>query len=221
MALRPLRITFEIDPAGLIYDPLNPPMLDSLIDWCLSPMVRKNKIAPTRSEKPEEIRLPLGTWHVGEHWGWCTSAILPEGDAQETIRHYRKKFRANRISLTAGMPNLQSGTTREYNLPMVHQLPNKLVAYAIGDRKRIKDLFKRNLRYLGQKRHRGVGRIDRYDIEIIDDDYSLTQNGLAMRWLPVGDGIREVRLRPPYWNNFDRVACCDIGDVYNIPISQP
>lgn len=221
MSLNPLKITFEIDPAGVIYDPLNPPMLDSLVDWCLSPMVRTSKEPPTRSDEPEEIRLPLGTWHVGECWGWCASALLPEGDIQETIRHYRKKFRANRISLTNGLPNLQSGPTREYNLPFVQQLPDKLVAYTIGDRKRINDLFRRNLRYLGQKRHRGMGRIEDYTIEIIGDDYSLVRDGVAMRWLPDANGLREVRLRPPYWNNNNRVKCCDIGDKYELPITQP
>lgn len=220
MALRPLKITFTVDPAGVIFDPFNPPMLDSLIDWCLSPMARTSKEPPTRSEEPEEIRLPLGTWHVGDNWGWCASAILPEGDVQETIRHYRKKFRVNRISLTNGMPNLQSGPTREYNLPFVAQLPDTLVAYAIGDRKRIKDLFRRNLRYLGQKRHRSFGRIEDYTIEIIDDDYSLVRDGLAMRWLPDDNGMRDVRLRPPYWNNTNRVTCCEIGDKYELVISQ-
>lgn len=220
MSLNPLKITFEVDPAGIIYDPLNPIMLDSLIDWCLSPMVRTGD-APSRGEEPEEIRLPLGTWHIGEYWGWCTSALLPEGDVQETIRHYRKKFRANRVSLTSGMPNLQSGPTREYNLPFVQQLPDKLIAFAVGDRKRINGLFRRNLRYLGQKRHRGMGRIEDYTIEIVDTDYSLIRDGLAMRWLPDPNGLREVRLRPPYWNNNNRVVCCEIGDKYELSVRQP
>lgn len=220
MALRPLKITFELDPSGVIYDPLNPIMLDGIIDWCLSPMVRKSKITPTRSEEPEEIRLPLGTWHVGEHWGWCTSALFPIDFEQEAIRYYRKKFRANRISLTSGMPNLQSGPTREYNLPNIYQITN-LVGYAIGDRKRIKDLFRRNLRYLGQKKHRGAGRVENWNIEIVEDDYSLIRDGLAMRWLPNPDGLREVRLRPPYWNNNNRIICCEIGDEYGLPITQP
>jgi CRISPR type IV-associated protein Csf3 len=119
------------------------------------------------------------------------------------------------------MPNLQSGPTREYNLPFVQQLPDKLVAYAIGDRKRINDLFRRNLRYLGQKRHRGMGRIEDYTIEIVADDYSLVRDGLAMRWLPDRNGLREVRLRPPYWNNNGRVACCEIGGKYDTPVRQP
>lgn len=220
--IQPLKVTFEIDSAGLIYDPFSPPMLDGLIDWALSPMVRK-KDAPTRSGEVDEIRLPLGTWHAGDLWGWCASALIPADGItpQETIQHFRKKFRTNRVSLTNGMPNLQSGATREYNLPYAVQLVATLVAYCMGDRHTIDSLLKRNVRYLGQKKHRGRGRVESIAVEVVENDYSLMCDGKAMRWLPTAEGLREVRLRPPYWNNNERVACCEVGDEYHGAISQP
>lgn len=222
--IQPLKVTFEIDSAGIIYDPYSPPMLDGLIDWALSPMVRnKGETAPGRGDQVSEIRLPLGTWHAGELWGWCASALIPvEGETmQETIQHFRKKFRTNRVSLTNGMPNLQSGATREYNLPFTVQLVDRLVAYCMGDRHTIDSLLRRNVRYLGQKKHRGRGRVEGITVEAVENDYSLTCDGKAMRWLPTAEGLREVRLRPPYWNNNDRVACCEVGDGYHGTISQP
>lgn len=222
--IQPLKVTFEIDSAGLIYDPYSPPMLDGLIDWALSPMVRnKGEAAPGRGDKVSEIRLPLGTWHTGELWGWCASALIPaEGETlQETIQHFRKKFRTNRVSLTNGMPNLQSGATREYNLPFTVQLVDRLVAYCMGDRHTIDSLLRRNVRYLGQKKHRGRGRVESIAVEVVENDYSLMCDGKAMRWLPTTEGLREVRLRPPYWNNNERVACCEVGDEYHGAISQP
>ena len=74
--IQPLKVTFEIDLAGLIYDPFSPPMLDGLIDWALSPMVRK-KDAPTRSGEVDEIRLPLGTWHAGRFVGLARVRAYP------------------------------------------------------------------------------------------------------------------------------------------------
>lgn len=216
--IRPLKITFEIDSAGLIYDPFCPPMLDGIIDWCLSPLIRnKGETAPGRGDQINEIRLPLGIWHIGQYWGWCASALIPsDGESpQESIQYFRKKFRANRISLTNGMPNLQSGATREYNLPFTVQLVDRLIAYCMGDRHTIDSLLRRNVRYLGQKKHRGRGRIEKISIEVVDDDYSILYNGIAMRWLPTRGGLREVRLRPPYWNNNDRVLCCEVGDEYD------
>ena len=145
--IQPLKVTFEIDSAGLIYDPYSPPMLDSLIDWALSPMVlNKGETAPGRGDQVSEIRLPLGTWHAGDLWGWCASALIPADDKtiQESIQHFRKKFRTNRVSLTTGTPNLQSGATREYNLPYTVQLVGVLVAYCMGDRHTIDSLLKRD-----------------------------------------------------------------------------
>ena len=39
---------------------------------------------------------------------------------------------------------------------------------------------------------------------------------MIQRWLPSLSGIRSVRIRPPYWNNIDRVMCCEVGEEYNI-----
>lgn len=222
--IQPLKVTFEIDSAGLIYDPFSPPTLDGLIDWALSPMVRnKGEAAPGRGDQVNEIRLPLGTWHSGNLWGWCASALIPaDGESpQETIQHFRKKFRTNRVRLANGMPNLQSGATREYNLPFTIQLVGSLTAYCIGDRHTIDNLLRRNVRYLGQKKHRGRGRVESITVEVCENDYSLMCDGKAMRWLPTSEGMREVRLRPPYWNNNERVACCEVGDEYHGAISQP
>lgn len=221
--LNPLKVTFEMDMAGVIYDPFVPPMLDGIIDWCLSPMVRQSKSAPTRGEMPEEIRLPFGTWHIGKHWGWCASALLPaDGETpQETIVYFRKRFRDDRISMTTGVINTQAGAMRDYNLPYNVQLPDKFVAYCLADRHTIHDLLRRNLKYIGQKKHRGMGLIIDFTVEVVENDYSLMCDGKSMRWLPTAEGLREVRLRPPYWNNNERVNCCEVGDEYHVAISQP
>ena len=221
-AIRPLKVTFEIDADGLIYDPYVPPTLDGIIDWALSPMVRKSANAPTRGEEPEEIRLPLGTWHVGSYWGWCASALFPDCESpEESIQYFRKRFRRGYIHLTKGMVNMQSGPTRDYNLPYVKLHPEFMIGYCLGNRKRINDLLRRNVKYLAKKRNRGKGRIVSLKVEVVDNDYSVLCDGKAMRWLPHADGLRNVRLRPPYWNNVNRVPSCEIGDIYNSSIRYP
>jgi len=223
-AITPLKVTFWIDPFGIIYDPFVPPTLDGIIDWALSPMVRQSEIAPTRDGEPEEIRLPLGTWHIGDYWGWCASALHPEsddGEIEESIVHFRKRFRESFLYLTVGTINTKTGPTRSWDIPYNKQMPVRMVGYCVGNRKRINDLLQRNVRYLATKRRRGMGRIEEIAVEIIDNDYSLVRDGLAMRYLPDKNGLREVRLRPPYWNNNGRVACCEIGDKYGYTIMQP
>lgn len=216
MSLQPLHIVFTLDDEGVMFDPFCPIHFDGLLDWCLSPLNRTGS-APARHEKPEEIRLPLGTWHYGGTWGWCASALFPVGvEWEEEMRYIRKKVRTNRLSLTSGNINLQSGKTREWNLPLTLQHIPQMEAWCLGERQRFKRLLEKNLRYLGKKRHRGFGRIEDLSIDYCDDDYSVLKNGKAQRWLPDKDGLREVRVRPPYWNNIDRIACCEVGDLLEV-----
>lgn len=214
---KPLKITFELDAAGLVYDTFCPIMLDSLIDYALRPMVTDKRLPPpSRTEIPTEINLPIEKWQMNGQWGYRASALLPEGELLETTRYIRKKFRVNRLHLINGTVNLQAGAQREHNIPLTLSLVDKLVAYCVADRHDIDSLLRRNVKYLGGKRHRGIGRIESIKVEVIDKDYSLIQDGYAMRWLPSYDGLREVRLRPPYWNQFDRANCCEIGDKYHL-----
>ena len=214
MSLKPLKITFELDAEGVLLDPFCPIHFDTLLDWCLSPMNRTQGV-PARHEAPEEIRLPLGTWHLGGVWGWCTSALFPvDADVQEEIRYIRKKVRTNRLSLTTGTLNLKSGQTREWNLPLTLQHVRILEAWCLGEKQRFERLLIKNLRYLGKKRHRGLGRIEDIMVEECQQDWSVIRDGRAQRWLPDRNGLREVRVRPPYWNLTDRVLCCEVGDEY-------
>jgi len=221
-AIRPLKISIEIDVAGVIYDPYAPIMLDSLVDWCLSPMVRKNTHKQLqRDEAPDEIKLPLGTWHIGKHWGWSASALFPvaepgEDEIMESVQYFRKRFRRAPVHLTKGKPNTQSGPARDFNIPFVIQHPAYLVGYAVGNAKVLRSLLKRNVRYIGKKRQRGKGRVLSITVEPIEEDRSVVWQGQAMRWLPDDNGLRLVRLRPPYWNIVNRVKCCEIGATYRI-----
>lgn len=216
-AIRPLKVIFEIDPIGVIYYPNNPIMLDALIDWAIRPMVGMSKRPPQRGEPPEEITLPLGKWRMGEYWGWSASALFPadaNAEITESIRYFRKRFRRGYIHLTRGMPNTQSGARRDHNIPYVIHHPAVLVGYCVGNAARIRGLLKRNVRYLGSKRHRGLGKVLSITVEPVDEDWSIVGNGVAMRWLPDDNGLRLVRLRPPYWSAVERVQCCEIGEAY-------
>jgi len=82
-------------------------------------------------------------------------------------------------------------------------------------------LLRRNVRYIGRKKHRGRGRVLGISVTVAKHDYSVLRDGIAMRWLPDANGLREVRLRPPYWNITDRVNCCEVGSEYHGTIRQP
>ena len=213
MSLKPIKITFELDGTGVSFDPTEPILLDALLAWALAPFHCKGE-PPTRDEPPMDIPLPLGRWHAHGAWGWTASAIFPEGQLGEALSFWRKRFRVNRAELTRGTVNTQNAAYRDYNMPLPLLLCTRMVAYALGDRKRVAHILRKQVRYLGEKRAYGRGRVNNISVEWCEDDFSMTREGRAMRWLPQPGASRIVRPRPPYWNIVDAVPCCEIGDAW-------
>jgi len=213
MPNKPLKIAFTLDGTGLYYDPREPLHLDALLAWSLAPYHCGGGEAPSRDEEPIDIPLPLESWHIGGAWGWKASALFPDGDQAESLQFWRKKFRQSRAELSSGTPNLQNGTYREWNMPLPLLLVPRMIAWAVGDRKRVDQILRRHVKYLGKKRAYGKGRVTGICVEWCEEDHALSLAGRATRWLPAPNGTRLVRPRPPYWNNLDRVKCCEIGDA--------
>lgn len=218
MSYKPLKITFYLDGTGVYYDPAEPIHLDALLAWCLAPFHCKGE-APTRDEEPYDIPLPLAKWRIGEVWGWRASALFPDGDTAESLQFWRKKFRQSRIELTKGSPSLINGIYREYNVPLPLLLCRQMIAFAVGDHRRVHQILRKNVKYLGKKRVYGKGKVVDIAVDTIEQDNSLIRDGIAMRFLPSNTGARMVRPRPPYWNNCGKVTCCEVGEPVSSTVS--
>ena len=210
----PLKVTFHLDQgAGTCFDPFCPTHLDDLIFWALLPLQRTRRVLQ-REDTPEDIRLPLFEDTIRGYKIWRASALfIPNEDTEkpDDVRFFRKKFNTANISEARGNVNLASGTFRDHNIPVNIKHLSTLIAYTYGNRHRIEQIV-RNIPAIGGKRHRGLGRVEGVTVERINDDRSLVWNGVAMRWLPDPNGLRDVRPRPPYWNVTGRVRCCEVGD---------
>lgn len=215
----PLKVTFHLDGTGVYYDPAEPIMLDGLIAVaCARRQVHGEP--PSRDEPPHEFLLPLKKWEQGGAWGWCASALFPEGPTSESLVYWRKRMRHDRIELTQGSPNLTNGVYRDWNMPLpmlrTHRMVGWCVAESQGDGRGVASVLKRELRrsirWLGKKRGHGHGRVVSVDVEHCDEDYSIERDGKLTRWMPRENGTRLVRPRPPYWNIHGRVLCGEIGD---------
>ena len=213
MSLKPLKITFEMDGSGVYHDASEPLHLDALLAWALAPFHCKGD-APARDEAPMDIPLPLGRWEMGRTWGWHASALFPDDPQYDALHFWRKRFRQSRAELTSGTPNLQNATYREYNMPLPLLLVPRMVCWAFGDRGRVEQVLRKQVRYLGKKRAHGHGAVVAVRAEWCDEDFSLMRDGRAMRFLPVEGAARKVRPRPPYWNTHGAVSCCEIGDAF-------
>lgn len=207
------KIVFHLDGCGVYYDLNEPLHLDAILAWALAPMQSYERDLE-RDDKPDDIQLPLLRTTINGHKVWHASALLSEQEGFETLRFWRKKFRQDRIDSTQGSPNLKMGIYREYNRPVPLLLISRLVAYASGNRKSVKKILKKQVKYLGKKRSYGYGRIIDIETREIEEDMSLVYDNIAMRWLPDENGKRLIRCSPPYWNNVGRVKCCEVGAEY-------
>jgi len=211
MSMKPLKIIFELDGSGISYDQSEPTHLDALLAWALAPFYCKGE-PPTRDEVPFEIPLPLGRWNIDGHWGWNASALFPEGPQFDAMFFWRKRFRQTRAELTRGSPNTASGIYRDYNMPLPLLLAPRMVCWALGDRGRVEQILRKQIKYLGKKRSQGHGSVVAVRCEWCEEDFSISRNSRAMRWLPVKKGSRIVRTRPPYWNCVGATECCEVGE---------
>lgn len=207
------RVTFHLDGSGIYYDPSEPIHLDALLAWVLAPKQGLRHI--DRAIEPGMVRLPVHRSTINGAQVWHASALFPVGPTGESVWYWRKRFRQGRAELSTGAPNLTNGTYRDWQMPLPLLLVRRMVGYVHGGRKDIRKVL-REVRYLGKKRAHGHGKVCGIDIEEVDVDYSLTMDGLAMRWLPDHNGIREVRPMPPYWHPMGRIRCCEVGEYVDL-----
>lgn len=209
----PLKITFHLDGTGVYFDVAEPLHLDALLTFVAACHHVKNREAPDRGEEPQVIPIPLRKWRSHGTWGWCASALFPDGEQAESVQFWRKKFRLSRVQLADGNASLTNETRREWNMPMPLVLCKTMVAWAYGERRAVL-LELREIRCLGKKRSMGKGIVQDVEVERITEDYSMVRDGLAQRWLPDPNGTRLCRPIPPYWNNCGRLRMCEVGDPY-------
>lgn len=207
------KVTFHLDGTGIYYDPFEPPHLDALLAWCLSPIHRHCHTPLQRDDLPEEVPLPLRRLDIGETWIYRASALFPQGEQADALMYWRKRFRQQVVHWTTGSPNLQNGPYRDYNMPVPLLLIHHMIAWGDGNAKEARKLLKQ-IKHLGKKRAYGKGQVVGLEVEACDVQSVITHDNHALRWLPNPEGTRLVRPRPPYWNAVGRIMCCEIGDTW-------
>jgi len=207
-----LKVIFELDGTGVVYSPSFPLHLDGLLEWAAMP-IEKIGIVDRNSDDIFHPEIPVEKWKVGDTWGWKASALFPEPERHpESIQYWRKKFRQNRSHLLGCSFNTMSGAYREYNMPMVLCMCNRMIAYVRGEKCKIKTLLEK-IKYLGKKGSYGKGRVNNIRVRGINHDWSIEKDGRYMRFFPKKDGVRFGRVRPPYWNTTNRLQTCYVGDA--------
>ena len=116
--------------------------------------------------------------------------------------------------------NEQSGRYKSFLVPLWPLPYRRILFWCAGDIAEVRRLLGR-LHFLGAKSSLGYGRIERFEIRVIDTDCSLVRDGRVMRPLPAdvkfGDAVDSVasvwplqgpmRVSPPYWRKDGMTRC--------------
>ncbi len=166
---------------------------------------------PGRSEESIPI-LPLAVRDDGgkPHWYYASSwAQWPErADGQDT---WNKRLATTHVELLSdtGRPvrvQISRGRYRAYHMPIFYRSALHVEWYCCGDVERLAALLA-PVTHIGKKRSQGWGRVMRWEIEPVAEDWSVWRNGKLMRTIPIlaaqdlDCGQAWYGIRPPYYQS--------------------
>jgi CRISPR type IV-associated protein Csf3 len=220
MTFSPLKIIFYMQtPLCLGHPWIN---FDSLLAHLY---VRKNlpeyRALPSNKPLPLNINLPVKKTVKNSIELYHTSVSQFEF-SEVYSKHIYKRFCEKYIDfqkLKRKKLHINQGYFRNFMIALPY-LPTPTVSFYVnGDKECIDELLK-GLPALGKKTAIGYGFINNYEIEEIDEDYSLFKDGNPMRPIPIqwidefqeGGEIIPMAYKIPYWAR-DSVAPCIIPTV--------
>ena len=155
--------------------------------------------------------LPLDIVYPGRrNWYYRCSWASWSHDV-EGRDYWNKRFDTSYASLVdfgnrRGKVIIEQGKYKAYHMPVFYRAALWVEWYAIGDKAEIEHLLS-TVTHIGKKAAQGWGRVTRWDIEPLTEDWSVVRDGRLMRGVPIDDaqalGVEYDRahygIRPSYW----------------------
>lgn len=173
----------------------------------------------TDTNKIIEAQLPFERRGSGDDWYWaCSFNTVPP--LHEYVMHWHKRFDDHLEQYIdfggkRGKVDIKSSKFKAYRMPLVVQLFDRLVWYAVGDLDAVRALCNK-VTHLGKKSAQGLGCVDYWTMEPWPEDWGEVARGKVTRALPIelgmpaGVGAANVQLhsiRPPYWHTGNQRVC--------------
>lgn len=204
------------------------PFLDAIIEWEMSQRqglaykIQRHQPAPPYGE----IHIPMLRRRIGGVLVPCCSAPICSPEI-ETVEHCAKRLAVEHSGLVAGdkrrIVATGNNAYKSYRLPLHLRIVHRIVWFAIARRRHVLKLLK-SVQSLGRKRSYGYGRVDRWEAEYVDQDWSwfasCDQGQVLMRPLPLCEALPDDLIgsrpdfgavAPPMWHPdryLERVVPC-------------
>lgn len=158
--------------------------------------------------------LPLGIVHPGRRqWYYqCSWAQWSKGST-DGIDHWNKRFDQSLAALVdfagkRGKIIVSEGDMKAYHMPIYYRAALWVEWYCVGDKPAI-DYLLRAATHLGKKGSQGWGRVARWEVQPVGDDYSVWYGKRLMRGVPPQDAPGYPQgvygIRPSYWNRANQM----------------
>ncbi len=171
-----------------------------------------------------DANLPFERRGQGDDWYWACSFNQGE-KLGEYVTHWHKRQddvyeRYIEFGTRRGKIDHKSGKFKAYRMPLVIQLFDRLIWYAVGDLEAILELCQM-VTHIGKKPAQGYGAVDYWIVEPWSEDWSeYGPDGRVMRAIPLRDGeamkpgqrYAKWKIRPPYWET-SRSRLCLMPEV--------
>lgn len=161
--------------------------------------------------------LPFERRGTGDDWYWSCS-FNNEAPLHEYVMYWHKRFDDHLEQYIdfrgrRGRIDTKSGKYKAYRMPLVVQLFDRLVWYAVGNPDAVLDLC-RGVTHIGKKSSQGLGAVDYWEVEPWPEDWSVTDGKKLTRAVPLADmppdmasHVRKYGIRPPYWLHQHQRPC--------------
>lgn len=176
-------------------------MLDGPLAWAAAHhmIAAGRKPAPITAQHAPDFDLPLDSWHMGDVWGWCTSAATGSIESWTSIQ-LRKKVdmqAMHRFTQDRGYhPGLGPHKARDTTIEAAW-IPALTWHVSCTDQDRLERLLAL-VTHIGKHSAVGYGRVASWTVDTGQPD------GWTERPLPTQAGARG-RPRAPYWHASERV----------------
>lgn len=159
--------------------------------------------------------LPIDIVHPGqERWYYRCSWAQWSHDV-EGRDYWNKRFDITYASLIdfhgrRGKVIVEKGRYKTYRMPVFYRAALWVEWYCVGNRTEIEYLLS-TVTHIGKKGVQGWGRVIRWEIEPLSEDWSVWRDGKLMRGIPIEDVSHQAfkleyyGIRPPYWNKANQM----------------
>lgn len=169
-----------------------------------------SKLAQIKGEVMIGGRLPIEIVHAKDwyyrcswaQWGPCAEGRDAWSKRIDQTLAYLIDFRGRR-----GRVDTSAGAYKSYRMPIYYRAALWVEWYCWGDYDKLSQLCMM-ITHLGKKSVQGWGRVMRWQIDLIEEDWSIWRDGKLMRGIPKyhlpdnqhtrNAGIYGIR--PPYWD---------------------